>query len=77
MGYVSINIIVGNIIETRWMGEGLNLSSFVVFVSLMFWGWVLGPTGMFLSIPLTMFITIALESNPETHRIAELMQNQK
>ncbi|NKB78072.1 MAG: AI-2E family transporter [Gammaproteobacteria bacterium] len=74
-GYVTINIVVGNIIETRWMGEGLNLSSFVVFVSLIFWGWVLGPTGMFLSIPLTMLITIGLESNPETRRIAEFMQN--
>ncbi len=74
-GYIAINIVVGNIIETRWMGEGLNLSSFVVFVSLVFWGWVLGPTGMFLSIPLTMLITIGLESNPETRRIAGLMQN--
>ena len=75
LGYVAINIIVGNVIETRWMGEGLNLSSFVVFVSLIFWGWVLGPTGMFLSIPLTMSITIALESNPETRAMARLMRN--
>ena len=75
LGYVAVNIIVGNVIETRWMGEGLNLSSFVVFVSLIFWGWVLGPTGMFLSIPLTMSITIALESNPETRPIARLMRN--
>ena len=74
-GYVAINIVVGNIIETRWMGDDLNLSSFVVFVSLIFWGWVLGPTGMFLSIPLTMSITIALESNPQTRPIALLMQN--
>jgi len=73
-GYVAINIIVGNIIETRWLGEGLNLSSFIVFISLIFWGWVLGPAGMFLSIPLTMLITLGLESNPETKRIAELMQ---
>lgn len=75
LGYVSVNIIVGNVIETRWMGEGLDLSSFVVFVSLIFWGWVLGPTGMFLSIPLTMSITIALESNPDTRPIASLMRN--
>jgi len=74
LGYVSVNIIVGNIIETRWMGDGLNLSSFVVFVSLIFWGWVLGPTGMFLSIPLTMSILIALESNPQTQSYAKLMQ---
>ncbi len=77
VGYVAINIIVGNIIETRWMGGGLNLSSFVVFVSLIFWGWVLGPVGMFLSIPLTMLITIALESSAESNGIAYLMQNKK
>ena len=75
LGYVAINIIVGNIIETRWMGDGLNLSSFVVFVSLIFWGWVLGPAGMFLSIPLTMLIMIALESSPESQHIARLMKN--
>jgi predicted PurR-regulated permease PerM len=74
-GYIAVNIIIGNIVETRLMGEGLNLSSFVVFVSLIFWGWVLGPTGMFLSIPLTMSITIALESNSETRSIARLMMN--
>ncbi len=74
-GYVAVNIVVGNIIETRWMGDVLNLSSFVVFVSLIFWGWVLGPAGMFLSIPLTMSITIALDSNPDTRPVATLMQN--
>ncbi len=74
-GYIVINILIGNVIETRLMGEGLDLSSFVVFVSLIFWGWVLGPTGMLLSIPLTMLITIALESNPETRPIARLMRN--
>lgn len=76
-GYIAINIIVGNIVETRLMGDGLNLSSFVVFVSLIFWGWVLGPAGMFLSIPLTMLITIALESGENSKRIALLMQNTK
>ena len=75
LGYISINIVVGNIVETRLMGDGLNLSSFIVFVSLIFWGWVLGPAGMFLSIPLTMLITIALESGEESKRIAYLMQN--
>lgn len=74
-GYVVINIVIGNIVETRLMGGGLNLSSFVVFVSLIFWDWVLGPVGMFLSIPLTMLITIALESGSESQRIARLMQN--
>ncbi len=74
-GYVGINLVVGNVVETRLMGNELNLSSFVVFVSLIFWGWVLGPAGMFLSIPLTMLITIALEGGEHSRRIAQLMQS--
>lgn len=73
IGYVAINILVGQIIETRLIGTTLNLSSFVVFVSLTFWGWVLGPVGMFLSIPLTMLLLIGLQSNDNTRRYATLL----
>jgi len=72
-GYVAINTIVGNILEPRFMGNGLNLSTLVVFLSLVFWGWVLGPVGMLLSIPLTMAVKIGLETRPETKWVGVLL----
>ena len=72
-GFVVVNLVMGNAIEPRWMGKGLNLSPLVVFVSLVLWGWVLGPVGMLLSIPLTIMIKIALESQQETRWIGVLL----
>jgi len=73
LGYLLINTLVGNMIEPRFMGRGLGLSPLIVFVSLVFWGWVLGPVGMFLSVPLTMTVKIVLDSNQETRRFAVLL----
>ncbi|MCY4643503.1 MAG: AI-2E family transporter [Bacteriovoracales bacterium] len=70
LSYVVVNIVIGSIIEPRFMGRGLGLSALVVFLSLVFWGWLLGPVGMFLSVPLTVMFKIALDSHPETKWIA-------
>lgn len=72
-GFVAVNQIMGNVIEPRIMGRGLGLSPLVVFVSLVFWGWVLGPVGMLLSVLLTMILKIAFDSFQETRWIAVML----
>ena len=73
--YLTANIVMGNVIEPRYMGKGLGLSVVVIFFSLIFWGWVLGSVGMFLAVPLSMTIKIAFESHPSTRAIAMLLSS--
>ena len=72
-GYLAVNIVVGSILEPRLMGRGLGLSTLVVFLSLLFWGWLLGPVGMLLSVPLTITAKIALDSREDTRWLAVLL----
>ncbi len=72
-GYLVVNLVAGNVIEPRFLGRSLGLSTLVVFLSLVFWGWVLGPVGMLLSVPLTMTAKIALESREESRWMAVLL----
>jgi predicted PurR-regulated permease PerM len=77
IGYVVINAVLGSILEPRLMGYGLDLSTLVVFISLVAWQWVLGPVGMLLSVPLTMTLKIALESHEDTRWVGLLLGSGK
>jgi predicted PurR-regulated permease PerM len=73
LGFAVVNVVVGNILEPKLMGRRLRLSTLVVFLSLVFWGWVLGPIGMILSVPMTSLVAIALESYEETRGLAIML----
>ena len=68
--YAVINMVIGNILEPKIMGKGLGLSALVIFLSMTFWGWVFGPAGMILSVPLTMVFQFMFEQYDETRWVA-------
>tara|TARA_Y100000389_G_scaffold205092_1_gene263043 strand:- start:8016 stop:9104 length:1089 start_codon:yes stop_codon:yes gene_type:complete len=77
VGFALINILFGSAIEPRLMGYGVGISPLVVFISLVFWGWVFGPVGMLLSVPLTMALKLVLESDIQTKWIAILIGSER
>ena len=77
LGFLFVNLVVGSVIEPKVMGQGTGLSVLVVFLSLAFWGWVLGPVGMLLSVPLTMAVKIALSKRESTKWLSILLGSNK
>lgn len=73
--YLAVNTVMGNLIEPAIMGQHVGLSTLSVFLSLIFWGWLFGPVGMLLSVPLTMVVKFAADSNPQTRWFAILLGN--
>ncbi|MGI9273037.1 MAG: AI-2E family transporter [Woeseiaceae bacterium] len=77
LGFVGINVIFGNMLEPRLMGYGVGISPLVVFIGLIFWGFVFGPVGMLLSVPLTMTLKLGLENDERTRWIAILIGSER
>jgi predicted PurR-regulated permease PerM len=75
IGYLVVNTVLGNIVEPNLVGRTLGLSTLVVFMSLVFWGWVWGPVGMLLSVPLTMIIKIFLESSEDLRWVGVMLDS--
>ncbi len=70
---LTIHMILGNMVEPRLMGRRLGMSTLVVFLSLLVWGWLLGPVGMLLSVPLTSVCKIWMETTPGGSKLAILL----
>ena len=77
VAFIVINGGIQNIVLPRQMGEGTDLSPAVVFGSLMFWGFVLGPVGAILSVPMTMIVRLALEMSDSTRGLSYLISSGK
>jgi AI-2 transport protein TqsA len=73
LGYIAVNLVFGNLIEPNLLGRRLGLSTLVVILSLIFWGWVWGPVGALLAVPLTMVVKIMLENTSDLRWVAILL----
>lgn len=69
-GFTLINILLGNFVEPMLMGRRFGLSTLVVVISVMFWGWLWGPVGMLLAVPLTMMLKVMLDNSEEFRWVA-------
>ncbi|MGD8361195.1 MAG: AI-2E family transporter [Gemmatimonadota bacterium] len=73
LGFFAVNTVFGNLIEPNLLGRRLGLSTLVVILSLIFWGWVWGPVGALLAVPLTMVVKIMLENTSDLKWVAVLL----
>ena len=77
IGYAFINFLVGQVIEPKFFGKGMNLSTLAVFLSLVFWGWTLGDVGLLLAVPITMALKISMETRENSKWMAVMLGSEK
>lgn len=70
---VVIHFVIGNILETKWLGKGMDLDPVVVVACLIFWALVWGIMGALLAVPLTAIIKMLLERNATTKPLANIL----
>jgi predicted PurR-regulated permease PerM len=73
VGVIVINLLAENVLSPVMMGRGLNISPTIVFLSFIFWAWLLGGPGAFLALPITLFVAVMLDTFPKTRWLASLM----
>ncbi len=73
LGYLAINVTLGNFLEPMVLGNRFGISTVVVILSVLFWGYVWGPVGMFLAVPLTMMVKVMLDNSTDFRWLSVLM----
>jgi predicted PurR-regulated permease PerM len=75
IGYFVLNTLIGNVIEPQLMGKNLGISPLIVFFSMIFFGYILGPIGMLIATPLAIIIKIIFDSREVTRNLGILIGN--
>jgi predicted PurR-regulated permease PerM len=77
IGYGGINFCLDNFVQPTLLGRRFGISSLVVVLSVIFWGWLWGPLGMFLAVPLTMVFKVLLDNSEEFRWVSIAMAKKK
>lgn len=75
LGYVIINFAIGNGIEPLFLGKQFGIATSVVLLSVLLWGWVWGPCGMLLAVPITVMLKLALENSRDLYWVAAIIDD--
>jgi AI-2 transport protein TqsA len=76
IGVTAINLLIENVLEPGYTGKRLSLSPTIVFLSIFFWAWLLGPVGALLSMPITVLLLLVFQHNEGTHWLAKIISNE-
>ena len=76
IGITAINLTIENVVEPGYTGRRLQLSPTIVFMSFFFWAWLLGPVGALLSMPITVMLMLAFQSDDSTHWLAQIISRE-
>ena len=71
--YLIVNVSIGNFLEPMLLGERFGISTVIVILSVLFWGFIWGPVGMLLAVPLTMLVKVMLDNSSDLCWISALM----
>lgn len=76
-GYIIINFSVDNVIKPRFVAEHVDLAPIVIVLSLLFWGWLIGPMGALVAVPLSIAAKFLFDSFDDSRWLAKLMSDGK